>query len=1108
MRIIAVRRILVAVVFAWSALTPMQSQVLPAAGSKVVLTGLNTKTARVLAGSSTTTVDLMIDAIDPNDLIEVITSNPGVTISLIPPSGPEVNGSNALSFGYGWYVITGSGNSLIPVSTPGTHALIRLPANAAIGLYRVKANATGVAVDSELQATSLSNAGVLCGLSTNSFFRAGERVILTALLFDNRKPVTGATGSISITPFTDSTQGTIGNYILVSATPLDAGRSQYEYKASLTSLGPAFEKVLATVTSDSPEVLLNDDGLAFANVPAGGTVASADTFTMVRKTNVSFNPADLTWQIQSAGTTVTVPIADSGFYDARPGDGLYTASFVPTTPGVYNAVVTASGRTARGPFARKAVTRFSVLAEMARFVSFQEQAVDDNANQLTDRLLSHVTLNVQQAGEYECWMSLLGSNGKMAKAVSSARLSTGRQRMTLTYPASAILDLGISGPYRRVEAMLIKKEENGDRNPADSLAHAGATPAYQLSTMDRGDFYLTGQNSSAGLVTSGGPLYDILRVRVGMYLASTQNCVWSASISDQKGASIDSFSNSATVNAGRSSVAFDFSGMKISSSGKNGPYVVRDLGINCGETAVSSETVMSTRPYRASQFVAVVSDKERRNTADPESSRTPQAVPGPTDFSLSLLPAILPISAGASQFTRVFLNTSGQFTSTVKVSVSGLPAGVTALFFPDSESGVPGGTTLILQATIGATPGAYPVMIHGSGGGLVRTATLTLQMSAPLPGYSVSGTPIGAEFTVDGAVYHAGQRFRWLPGSTHTLSVPPVQTKLGSRHTFQNWSDGLAATHAVTAGATTNYVASFSTEHQLDIEMEPPIGGTVMPASGTYHPAGSSVSIAARPKPGYRFQSWNGSVTSSASAATTVVMAEPMRLVANFSPLPTSLSGSMTLQIGPGPARIGTLHVFNIGPGAVFHGQVTSAAFQQLTGSVCTPVVVGLRDPSCSSIWELRPGASQEMGMIFDFSGCPANAGFRVTLGITSNASSINTSFPTSVMPPGIVDATGQVTVTTSGFLLNRTTNTFNGTATITNTSQSAIAGPLQLILGNLTQGVTLANGTGTTAGKPYITVPEVSSLAPNASTTFVLQFNNPSGAIIGFDRFVLSGLI
>ena len=98
------------------------------------------------------------------------------------------------------------------------------------------------------------------------------------------------------------------------------------------------------------------------------------------------------------------------------------------------------------------------------------------------------------------------------------------------------------------------------------------------------------------------------------------------------------------------------------------------------------------------------------------------------------------------------------------------------------------------------------------------------------------------------------------------------------------------------------------------------------------------------------------------------------------------------------------------------------------------------------------------------------------------------------------------VKVTSSGLLFSRVSQTFNGTVTITNTGQQAIAGPIQLVLSKLPAGVVLANATGNTNGNPFITVPGVTSLGPGHSASVNVQFQDPSNTTITFTPILFSG--
>jgi len=99
-----------------------------------------------------------------------------------------------------------------------------------------------------------------------------------------------------------------------------------------------------------------------------------------------------------------------------------------------------------------------------------------------------------------------------------------------------------------------------------------------------------------------------------------------------------------------------------------------------------------------------------------------------------------------------------------------------------------------------------------------------------------------------------------------------------------------------------------------------------------------------------------------------------------------------------------------------------------------------------------------------------------------------------------------QVSSTASGLAYSRSSQTFNGTVTITNISTTSIAGPFQIAINSLTAGVTLTNATGSYGGVPYLTVAGAGSLAAGQSASVSVQFRNPSNTMIKFSPIPYSG--
>ena len=106
---------------------------------------------------------------------------------------------------------------------------------------------------------------------------------------------------------------------------------------------------------------------------------------------------------------------------------------------------------------------------------------------------------------------------------------------------------------------------------------------------------------------------------------------------------------------------------------------------------------------------------------------------------------------------------------------------------------------------------------------------------------------------------------------------------------------------------------------------------------------------------------------------------------------------------------------------------------------------------------------------------------------------------------------TQQTQISRSGFTLNRATQRFVQTVTVTNTGNVDILGPITVALDGLSTNTTLSNKSGNTAnnaptGSPYITLTSVSKLAAGASTTVQLQFTVPASGSITYTPRVITG--
>jgi subtilisin family serine protease len=100
--------------------------------------------------------------------------------------------------------------------------------------------------------------------------------------------------------------------------------------------------------------------------------------------------------------------------------------------------------------------------------------------------------------------------------------------------------------------------------------------------------------------------------------------------------------------------------------------------------------------------------------------------PASSDFSLSATPTSRTITAGSTTTYTVFINRISGFTGPVDLSVSGLPAGVNGVFYPESADGASSILTITTFPTTKTK--TYPLTITGESGSLIHTTTVSLSV--------------------------------------------------------------------------------------------------------------------------------------------------------------------------------------------------------------------------------------------------------------------------------------------------------------------------------------------------------------------------------------------
>ncbi|CDG84590.1 ExeM/NucH family extracellular endonuclease [Janthinobacterium agaricidamnosum] len=108
-------------------------------------------------------------------------------------------------------------------------------------------------------------------------------------------------------------------------------------------------------------------------------------------------------------------------------------------------------------------------------------------------------------------------------------------------------------------------------------------------------------------------------------------------------------------------------------------------------------------------------------------------------------------------------------------------------------------------------------------------------------------------------------------------------------------------------------------------------------------------------------------------------------------------------------------------------------------------------------------------------------------------------------LQPAVSDISASVSLLSSGLALNRVTQQYTGTVSLTNRGKQALNGPFQVRFDGLPAGVTLLNANGSNAGAAYLTV-NLASLAPGATLSLPVSFSNPSKVAISYGAKIFSG--
>lgn len=175
-------------------------------------------------------------------------------------------------------------------------------------------------------------------------------------------------------------------------------------------------------------------------------------------------------------------------------------------------------------------------------------------------------------------------------------------------------------------------------------------------------------------------------------------------------------------------------------------------------------------------------------------------------------------------------------------------------------------------------------------GPLAFTATF-----APIPVTTIDATHDPVNVTIDNSPQKTPMHESWLPGTSHTVSVPQViAAGTGHQYVFTGWSDGSTDNprNIVAGSSDTTVQAQYQEQFLISASVSPAGSGTIDGAG--WWQSGSHVALLAVAGPGYAFSSFSGDLTAATSPQSFYLNAA-MDVVGNFTPQSPQLNLNATV---------------------------------------------------------------------------------------------------------------------------------------------------------------------------------------------------------------------
>ena len=360
---------------------------------------------------------------------------------------------------------------------------------------------------------------------------------------------------------------------------------------------------------------------------------------------------------------------------------------------------------------------------------------------------------------------------------------------------------------------------------------AGVTASFSPSSTT-GSSTLTlsaGSSAAAGLATitvngASGSLNSSIPVNLTMTVPGFGLSVSAPSLTIKQGGSGSAIVTVSPVNGFSGTVALSVSGLPAGVTFSFSP----------ASTAGKSTLTLSASSSATPGLVTITVNGTSGSLNGSAPMNLTVTVPS---FGLAVSAASLTVKQGGSGTTAVTVSPVNGFTGAVALSASGLPAGVTASFSPDSTSAK---STLTLTASTSAAVGPATVTVTGTSGALQASATVNLTVTDPSFGLSLSvaslslkqtgtGTAVVTVNPVHGFSDAVALAASGVPAGV-TASFSPASTKGTSTLKLTTTSSAALGTATITISGTSGNLKGAAT---LALTVSPGPNFTLAPSSAS-----------------------------------------------------------------------------------------------------------------------------------------------------------------------------------------------------------------------------------------------------------------------------------